>query len=204
MKSIKSVVCLFVAVGLAWLGFVGVWTLSKPATTRAEESSFTVDPVHSALVFRIRYSGISSFWGRFNELSGSVVFDPDKPQSMKVDLKVNSASVDTGNDRRDGHLKSPDFLSAKQFGEILFQSTSVKSTGDGEFDVTGDLTLRGVSKSVVAKVTYGGKTETREGGLRIGFDGSLTFQRKDFGITYGEGVLGGVVEIRMGLTAVRR
>ena len=177
-------------------------TAAEPA--RPAATTFSVDPVHSALVFRIRYGGVSDFWGRFNGFSGTVAFDADAPEKTVFDVTVKTESVDSGNERRDGHLKSPDFFSAKEHPEITFKSKSVKKGSDGELAVTGDLSLRGVSKEVTATVKYGGETEARDGGKRIGFDGRLTIKRGDFGITFGEGMLGDDVEIIMGLTAVAK
>jgi polyisoprenoid-binding protein YceI len=189
------------------LGLVGLIGLTAAAFgPRVAESSaatqYSIDPVHSALVFRIRYNGIANFWGRFNELSGNVLFDPEDLEKTSIEVTVKAASVDTGNERRDGHLKSPDFLSAKQHEEIRFKSTGVKKTGDDSIEVTGDLTLRGVTRSVTAKVRYGGQAPNFDGGVRLGFDGSLTIDRGEFGVSFGKGTLGDEVELILGLTAV--
>jgi len=165
--------------------------------------TFEVDGVHSAMVFRIRYADISSFFGRFNQISGTFAVDESDLTSAKFDLRVKAASVDSGNEKRDAHLTSPDFFSAKEFPEMSFVSKSTKVLEGRQLAVTGDLTLRGVTKSVTATVTYGGQAKGGRGGLRAGFDGKLTINREDFGITFGKGQLGEEVTIEMGLTGVK-
>ncbi len=200
----KLVIASLSVLGLATVAAFAVTPVS-PATTLAPR--FSVDPVHSSLVFKVRYAGVTDVHGRFNEFSGFFSVDGKDPESAHFDITVKAESVDTGNSRRDGHLKSPDFFSAKQFPEMTFKSTSVKAVRKGdqpELEVTGDLTLRGVTKKVTAKVRHGGVVADPRAGTRAGFDGTLTISRKEFGVSYGEGVLGDEVTITMGLTGTVR
>ncbi len=195
-----------VACALAASIWVVIDTSARPApaaaVTSPDAANFSVDPVHSSLVFKIRYSGVSTFVGRFNKFSGSFSIDDAKPESMQFDLRVQMASVDTGNERRDGHLRSADFFSAKEHPEARFVSTEAKLVEKKTFAVKGKLTLRGVTKDVTATVLYGGQVEGR-GGLRSGFDGTIEIDRKAFGIEFGAGALGDTVTVSMGLTGVK-
>lgn len=180
---------------------------SAPASKAAEAKTFEVDPVHTALIFKVRYAGQHSFFGRFNELSGTFTAAEDgDPDSLRFDLTVNAESVDSGNSRRDGHLRSPDFFSAKQYPEMTFKSTKVERKGKNGYAVTGNLTLRGITKTVSAEVEYGGQGPDRRGGIRAGFDGSFTIDRTDFevGNKFGEEMLGHEVTIMLGLSGVHR
>ncbi|MEM7231911.1 MAG: YceI family protein [Planctomycetota bacterium] len=183
-----------------------VSTLSQPeadATPLPAASAFSVDAVHSALIFKVSYGGLSSFYGRFNEFSGSFHVDEADLSKSKFDITVKASSVDSGNGKRDNHLRAPDFFSAKQYPEIRFVSKSVKVKGK-ELDVTGELSFRGVKKDVQCKVTYGGQKKGRRGGMRAGFDGTMTIKREDFGVTFGKGHLGSDVTIQMGLTGTSK
>ena len=203
MRTENVVLCLFLVLSSG----VAVSLLppaADGATNATAPDTFEVDAVHSALVFRIRYANVSTFFGRFNEFSGTFSVDEKDLSKTTFDLRVKAESVDSGNKRRDGHLTSPDFFSAKEHPEIAFVSKSVNVLEDKTLEVTGDLTLRGVTKSVKAEVSYGGQVEGRRGGTRAGFDGKLTIQRKDFGVSFGEGQLGADVTIEMGLTGLKK
>ncbi|HLU48823.1 MAG TPA: YceI family protein, partial [Planctomycetota bacterium] len=116
---------------------------------------------------------------------------------------LDAESVSSGNDRRDGHLRSPDFFDAKKYPEIRFKSTKIEKSDSETLTVHGDLTFHGVTRPVKAEVRYGGSVDDR-GGKRAGFDGVLTISRKDFGVTYGDRQLGDDVTIRAGITGVSR
>lgn len=190
---------------LICLGMLPALASPPTATAPTAASTFRVDPVHSSLIFRARYFGSSNFYGRFNDLSGTIRFDEEAPEALEVELTIKTESVDTGNSRRDGHLRNNDFFSAKQFPEITFKSRSVEKAGAGKLRVTGDLTLRGVTKSVTADVEYGGQApDPRLGGTRAGFDASLTINRDEFGVSYGQGMIAPEVTIHLGLSAVSK
>ncbi len=172
------------------------------APVPAAASSYRIDPVHSSMVFRVRFTGTSDFYGRFNKFSGKIDFDEKRPEGLKVEIEVDAASVDTGNEKRDGHLRSNDFFGAKQNPKITFKSKSVKKLKDKEFEVKGDLTLRGTTKEAIARISYGGKKADRRGGTRAGFSGSLTFDRTDFGVSFGVGRVGSEVTILLGISAI--
>jgi polyisoprenoid-binding protein YceI len=173
-----------------------------PTPPRALES-WVVDSGHSSLVFRIRHMGVSNFYGRFNELSGRLALADNAAQNS-LTFSVQAASVDTNSDKRDQHLKSPDFFSAKEFPVIEFRSTSVKPAGDGALDVAGKLTLHGVTRDLAVKVQETGRRagDGEHPGV-AGFEARFTIKRSDFGMDYGveQGSLGDEVELVLAVEA---
>lgn len=159
------------------LGFA----LSSTAVQAAD--TYTVDPVHTAALFKIKHLGVSYTYGRFNDVSGSVVFDATNPVASKVDITIQAGSVDTFNQKRDAHLANPDFFDAKQFPVLKFVSTAFKKVDDNTFDVTGDFTLHGVTKPITIKAVKIGEGKDPWGGYRIGFESTFTIKRSDFGMT---------------------
>src|SRR5262249_20677835 len=139
-------------------------------------------PVHSCVYFKITHSGISSVFGRFDDYTGDFTIDPNDPAKCSFKLSIKTESIDTNNKQRDDHLRSPDFFNAKQFPAISFKSTSVKSSGSG-LQVTGDLTMHGVTKPVTFTLTGGKTAEFPKGVQRIGYSTELTLKRSDFDMT---------------------
>jgi len=169
----------------------------------AQAETFAIDGVHSAVIFRIRHVGVAPFYGRFNTIGGTFVRDDAEPANNRFDITVQTESVDTANASRDRHLKSPDFFNAREHPEISFKSTKVTRNDDGSLDVTGDLSLHGVTKPVTAKLEWIGKGETPQG-YKTGADVRLTIKRSDFGMTkYLEGGLGDEVTLMIGLEGKR-
>ena len=142
--------------------------------------SYKADPGHSSMVFRVKHMGTTYFWGRFNAISGSYKLDKN-PTQCQFAFDVKTESVDTGIAKRDTHLKSPDFFNAVQFPTISFKSRSVASAGEGAYDVTGDLTLHGVTKPVAVKITQTGSGSMRGRAIN-GIEGVFTIKRSDFGM----------------------
>src|SRR5215469_6141281 len=136
--------------------FVALAVTAAPA--RASEY-YVIDPAHTAVTFKISHLGLSWTHGRFNSVSGGLVLDGDKA-SLVVDIKPES--VDTGNAKRDEHLRTPDFLNVKQFPKFTFKSASAKAVKDG-YEVTGDLTLHGTTKSITFMLRGGRKAEFPKG-----------------------------------------
>ena len=165
-------------------------TATPPTAATSGPQVFTVDDVHSMALFRVHHLGAGQFWGRFNDIEGNFTFAPGKAEGMKFDITIKVESVDTASDDLNKHLRSPDFFSAKDFPSMTFKSTSALKVDDATYDVTGDLTLHGVTKSVVARVEYCGMAEAQ-----------LLIKRSDFGIKYGtdKGAIGNDVKIIVGL-----
>src|SRR5688572_4951863 len=152
-----------------------------PKTAAAGAETFSVDSVHSSLIFKIQHMGIANFYGRFNEIAGTYSVDQANPANSRFDFKVPTASVDTKDAKRDGHLKSPDFFNATEYPEITFKSTKVVRGGDNQLKVTGDLGLHGVTKPVTVNMTLFPAKQTRQG-YKGGFETTFDIKRTDFGM----------------------
>jgi polyisoprenoid-binding protein YceI len=144
--------------------------------------NYMVDPVHSFVMYRIKHFDVGYSYGRFNDPTGQVIWDKDDPTKSSFTFEVKAANLDTHNDKRDAHLKSPDFFDAKQFPTITFKSTAVKPAGDNKFDVTGDLTMHGVTKSITVPIEKTGEGDTKMMGYRTGWETTLDLKRSDYGI----------------------
>lgn len=137
---------------------------------------------HAFVDFKISHLGYSFIHGTFKDWSGKFTFDAAKPEASKIDVELKTASLFTNHAERDKHILSKDFLDAGKFPEAKFVSTAVKSTGEKTADVTGDLTLHGVTKPIVIKATFNGEGKDPWGGYRAGFNGTSTLNLSDFGI----------------------
>ena len=179
----------------------GLGTSSLAPAARAAET-YAVDPVHSSISFGISHAGISDIHGRFNDFSGTFVIDKDDPSKSSFALDIKVASVDTNNAKRDEHLRAPDYFNAKQFPSLSFKSTKVKAT-DAGYEVTGDLTLHGVTKPVTLTLKGGHKVIEIRGTPKIGVTSSVTIKRSEFGMTAELGALGDDVHIIVGLEAAK-
>jgi len=170
-----------------------------PAGIAGAPASYTIDPVHSSVIFRIKHMNTSQFYGRFNDIHGTLDFDDANPASSNLDPEIKIDSVDTHATKRDGHLKSPDFFNAATFPTATFKSKTWTKSGEA-FDVTGDLTIHGVTKPVTVKLEKTG-TGKGQGGPIIGFETTFTVKRSDFGISYMPDGLGEDVRITIALEA---
>lgn len=146
--------------------------------------TYTIDPAHSRIGFMARHAMVTKVRGAFNEFTGSAVLDGDNPAKSTVTVSIKAASIDTRNAQRDEHLRSNDFLSMDEYPEITFVSTGARQTGAEEFELTGDLSIRGVTKSVTVPFSYEGAATDPFGNSRVGFEGSVTINRKDYGVTW--------------------
>ncbi len=158
---------------------------------------------HAFVDFKISHPGYSYITGTFKDIDGKFSFDAAKPEDSKIEFNVNTASVFTNHAERDKHIASADFLNASKFGKATFVSTSVKSTGANTADVTGDLTLLGVTKPVVVKATFLGEGKDPWGGYRAGFEGTTTIKRSDFGKQKDLGPKSDAVELYVSFEGVK-
>ena len=167
-----------------------------------EAKMFQIDAVHSTSIFRVHHFGAGMFYGRFNDVTGTIEVDDGTP-SFNVSIDVNS--VDTNNEKLDGHLKSPDFFNVVEFPSMTFKSTSAKKTGDEIYTVDGEISMHGVTKPITVQVANTGQATGRRGEM-IGFETEFTIKRSEFGMTYGveNGALGDSVKIIVALEAGRR
>lgn len=159
---------------------------------------------HAFVNFKISHLGFSWLYGTFKDFDGSFSFDAAKPQDSKVNVTLNTTSVDTNHAERDKHIRSDDFLNVGEHPTATFASTSVKSTGAGTADITGDLTLNGVTKPVVIAAKFLGEGKDPWGGYRAGFEGSTKLKLKDFDIQKDLGPASQEVELIISVEGVRK
>jgi polyisoprenoid-binding protein YceI len=146
--------------------------------------AWSIDTSHSEILFRVRHMMISNVRGQFKSFSGTIDINEDNPAASAVAVSIDVASIDTRDEKRDGHLKSGDFFDAEQFPTITFTSTSIEVTGSNAGKIHGDLTIKGVTKPVVLDATFVGKAKSPWGTTSAGFNASTTINRTDFGLTW--------------------
>jgi len=173
----------------------------------ASAEDYVVDVGHSTVQFKIRHL-LTKVTGKFKDFSGSISYDPNSAASSKVAFTVQAASIDTTNERRDKHLRSDDFFGVETHSTLSFESTSVKSKGEGELAVTGSFTMHGVTKEIEIPVTVNGVMQGPWGPV-AGFETTFTVDRTEYGIEYNQAVEGGGlvlghdVEIYISVEAVK-
>ena len=145
--------------------------------------TYAIDPSHSRIGFVARHAMVTKVRGSFNDFEGSGYFDAEDPTSSTLQLTIQAASIDTRNADRDGHLKSNDFFDMERYPEITFTSTSVEQVGEVS-RVTGDLTIKGVTKPVTVDFEYTGSAVDPYGNQPVGFEGKTTVNRKDWGVSW--------------------
>lgn len=172
---------------------VALLFLAVPAAAPA--ATWELDPAHTGVHFRVRHLMVSHVRGDFEKVSGRVVYDEQDISRSSAEITIDAVSINTRVAKRDTHLKSPDFLDAEKFPSIVFRSKKVEKAGDGMLRMTGDLTIRGVTREVALAIE--GPTppiKDLEGNMRVGGSASTTINRKDFGLTWNKTIeTGGVV-----------
>lgn len=160
-------------------------TGSAPGTAVADLSGlYTVDPTHSRFGFVARHAMVTKVRGSFTDFAGSFDMDASDWSASKAQATIQVASVDTGNEHRDSHLRANDFFDAPNYPQITFTSTRVEQTAEDTFAVTGDLTIKGTTKPATIELVYTGSAVDPFGNSRIGFEGTTTINRKDFGVNF--------------------
>jgi polyisoprenoid-binding protein YceI len=180
------------------VALIGAFVLSANAA-----DTFKVDPVHSFVLFSVQHLGVANTYGRFNDISGTVVFDKDNPSKSSVELSVPIESLDTNNSIRERSLKSPDFFNVKQFPTMTFKSTKVEGSGE-TLKVSGDITIHGVTKSLTVDFKKGGEGKGVFGEWRGGGETRFTIKRSDFGMNFELGEVGDEVTIILSLEGVKK
>lgn len=184
---------------------IAVCVLAGPAAYRATAAdTFEIDKTHSSVVFRVKHLNVSYLWGRFKDIRGKIVWDKDSPENSSIEARVRASTVDTGDRKRDRHLKGPDFFNTKEFRVLSFKSKSIKKIESNTYEVIGDLELHGVTKEITIKLEKTGEADTPRMGYRIGFETTFTIDRGDFGMNYMPGGIGDDVRITISLEAVRK
>lgn len=154
------------------------------AVSAAGADVYEIDPAHSQIGFRVKHLGISNVPGRFRGFSGTVTLDKPESTAAKVEARIDAASVDTGVEKRDEHLRGPEFFDAVRFPAITFASTRVSKMKGGKFVMEGELTMKGVTRPVKLDVTFGGSLTDPWGKTRGAFTAVTRIDRKDFGVSY--------------------
>jgi len=180
----------------SWLSkivFAVALALAIPAFAHAD--TWQIDPAHTNVEFTVRHMMISNVKGQFEKTSGTITTNGNDPTTAKIDATIDASSINTRVDKRDAHLKSPDFLDVEKFPTITFKSTKIEADGPNKWKVTGDLTLHGVTKPVVLEVESSGPPITDPSGkMRAGASATATISRKDFGIVWNKAMeTGGVL-----------
>ena len=168
-----------------------IFTFSDKTESQEAATTYEIDAVHSSVLFRAKHMGVAYNYGRFNDFSGKISMDDTDVSKSTVEFEVKTESVDTGNTKRDQHLRSPDFFNAKQFPALTFKSTKVseKAGKENVLEVTGDFNLHGVKKSITLDVEMTGELDTPQGGKIIGFHTTFNIKRTEYGFNFGlEGV----------------
>ncbi|HET9941241.1 MAG TPA: YceI family protein [Candidatus Eisenbacteria bacterium] len=184
-------------------------TLAFASAASAAPATWSIDPSHSQVGFSIRHF-FSKVPGTFSKFTGSVVYDPQKPENSSVKADIDPASIDTKNEKRDNHLRSEDFFDVVKFPALTFVSTKVTADGENKLKVDGNLTMHGVTKLVTLEVTFLGAGPSRQGEQRSGFEATTSINRKDFGILWnktldqGGTMLGDDVDIKINVEGVIR
>jgi len=159
-------------------------TNSIPATLSELSGTYVIDPAHTRIGFVARHAMVTKVRGAFNEFEGSAVLDGTDLTRSTGQLTIQAASIDTRNEQRDAHLRSNDFLAMEEYPQITFVATDVRQSGPSSLELTGDLSIRGVTNSVTIPFEFEGAATDPFGNLRVGFEGSAVINRKDYGITW--------------------
>jgi len=164
-----------------------VASLAAPAPA----ARYAIDTSHSSVGFMVKHLVVSKVRGSFEAFSGAFVFDENDLAAWEVEATIDAASIDTGNDQRDEHLRSADFFDVEKHPTLTFTAKKAVESEPGEYALHGDLTMHGVTKPVVLALEYNGSIEDPWGGTRVGFSARGKIDRKDFGLTWNKILEGG-------------
>ncbi|MEE2908072.1 MAG: YceI family protein [Planctomycetota bacterium] len=185
---------------LALVGSGLVMAVAQTPKPTAKVETFRLDPVHCMALFRIQHQGAGQFWGRFNEVTGTVDYPRDDSQAPQFDVQIDVASIDTGTTKLDRTLMGPDFFNAREFETLTFKSTGAERVGEGRWKVMGELVILGKKQPVLAEVEVTG-VRGNPVVAKAGWEAVLNIKRTDFGMNWGidNGALGEDVRLVIGL-----
>ena len=167
-------------------------------TTQTPETTLTtwqIDPTHSEVAFSVKHLMISTVRGRFSGVKGSIFLDTEDLTRSSAEVEIDAATIDTREEKRDAHLRSPDFFDVANHPTITFRSRRIERAGSDHFKVTGDLTIRGTTREVVLDVTEEGRGRDPWGGERVGFSATGKIDRREFGLTWNQALEAGGVMV---------
>ncbi len=181
---------------------IALGVLAAAGTVFPQQAAWKVDQVHSRVQISVRHMVIAEVTGRFNEFEATLVQSAENFSTGKMEAVIKANSIDTNNEKRDNHLRSADFLDAAKYPEITFTSTSVEKTGENTYKVTGDLTIRDVTKTVVLDTEFFGEVMDPYGHTRAGFKATTSINRFDYGVSWNALLEGGglIVSQTVGIT----
>ena len=221
-KHIRQIILatVFAALGTSLIaaGSLATSTVNAQTKKAAEKvryeavpaGSYSLDPAHSLIGFAVKHLEINLVEGRFKDFTGTINYNDQDPTKSTVEFSAKIASIDTEVAPRDEHLRSADFFDAANFPEMTFKSTGIKSKAKNKYLLVGDLTIKGVTRSVELPFTFTGAVKDPWGGTRFGIEAGTTINRRDFGINYGNALaaggldVGNEVTIRLRLEAVKQ
>jgi polyisoprenoid-binding protein YceI len=172
---------------------------TTPGTTQLT-GTYTLDPTHTRLGFVARHAMVTKVRGSFTDFAGTAVLDAEDPTRSHAEVTIQVSSVDTGNAQRDEHLRTNDFFDAATYPEIRFVSTKAEALGDDNYRLTGDLTIKGITKSVAVDFEFTGVVADPWGNQRVGFEGRTVINRKDFGVNFNAALEAGGVLVSEKIT----
>lgn len=180
--------------------------ITSPAAALAEQENYLIDTkgAHAAIEFRIKHLGFSWLIGRFDDFDGSFTYDEARPENSRVEVAIRTASVNSNHAERDKHLRSDDFLDVAKFPQAKFVSTGYKPTGENTAELSGELTLHGVTRPVVLAVEQIGHGDDPWGGYRRGFAGTTRLTLADFGIKRDLGPASREVHLFLSVEGIRQ
>jgi polyisoprenoid-binding protein YceI len=184
--------------------------MSSEILTQNAAQTWEIDPVHSSVQFTVRHMVISKVHGRFARFSGAIALDGDDRSRARVQVDIDTASIDTNEQQRDAHLKSGDFLDVEKYPTMTFVSERIENVDDERFRIVGKLTLHGVTRDVTLDAEDGGRARDPWGGERVGYTARTSLNRKDFGLAWNQvletgGLLVGErIDIVLEIQAVRK
>jgi len=187
------------AVSVALIG-----TANANASEHSGTYAFDKEGAHQFITFKMSHLGYSWLYGRFNDFDGEFVYDAENPENSTVTVTIDTASVDSNHAERDKHLRSKDFLHVSEVPQATFKSKRVVVDDDGEADIIGDFTLRGVTREITLEAEMLGHGEDPWGGYRMGFEAETEFRLKDFGIPMDLGEASETVEIKISIEGIRQ
>ncbi|MDR8390045.1 YceI family protein [Aliifodinibius sp. S!AR15-10] len=177
--------------------------------TTATKILWKIDPTHSEVQFKVKHLVISTVTGSFGSYDGTIEADGDNFENAKATFTADIDSITTNNEDRDQHLKSDDFFNADEYPQLKFESTNFEKVGDGKYKVTGDMTIRDITKQIELEVVHGGTVDDPYGQTKAGFEVSGTINRKEFGLTWdavteaGNVVVGDKVKLQLNVQFIQ-
>jgi polyisoprenoid-binding protein YceI len=172
--------------------------------------TYDLDPAHSRIGFATKHAMVATVRGQFTEFTGTAYLDEEHPEQSTAHVEIRTASINTGNEQRDGHLRTGDFFDVETHPSIVFDSTKVEQLGGDRYRLHGDLTIKGVTRPVSVDWDFSGTSPDPWGGFRAGFEGATTINRKDWGLTWnvaletGGILVGDKVKLEFDIAAVKR